>query len=179
MGELITLEEAADYLRVNKKTIYRLLEAGKIPATRVGRQFRFDRGAIDAWLRDSSVIHKAAILIIDDEEAIRSLFKETLEELGHSVMVAGDSVEGLEMAKRQDYDLVFLDLKMSGMDGAEVFRCLKEVKPKLPVIIITGYPDSDLMARAMSHGPFAVMNKPFNESEIILAVDNFLRVSVQ
>ena len=67
MRELMTLKEVADYLRVTKKTIYRLLEAGKIPATKVGRQWRFNKARIDEWLSERSVGGKASVLVIDDE----------------------------------------------------------------------------------------------------------------
>ena len=176
MAELMTLEEVANYLRVTNKTIYRLLRQGKIPASKVGRQWRFGKASIDEWLHQNPVEARGTILVVDDEETIRSLFKETLEELGHRVMVAGTGPEGLDLVKKRDFDLVFLDLKMPGMDGAELFRQIKTIKPKLPVTIITGYPDSDIMARALAQGPFGVMEKPFDESEIVSAVDIFLRI---
>ncbi len=174
MTQLMTLQEVADYLRVTKKTIYRLLRQGKIPATKVGQLWRFDTAAIDNWLQQNSAQAKANILVVDDEEIVRSLFKSTLGESGHRVTTAEAAAEGLELVKQQDFDLVFLDLKMPGMDGAELFRQIKLVRPKLPVTIITGYPDSDIMARALAQGPFGVMNKPFGESDIIAAVTNFL-----
>lgn len=179
MAELMTVEEVADYLRVTEKTIYRLLKQGRISATKVGHQWRFDKASIDEWLRQKPAETKANIIVIDDEEVIRSLFKETLEDLGHRVITAGTAAEGLELVKQQDFALVFLDLKMPGMDGAELFRQIKTIRPKLPVIIITGYPDSDMMARALAQGPFGVMNKPFSESDIVVAVNNFLIVSKQ
>ncbi len=177
MAELKTVEEVADYLRVTEKTIYRLLKQGRISATKVGRQWRFDKASIDEWLHQKPAETKASILVIDDDEAIRLLFKETLEDLGHRVITAGTAAEGLELVKQQDFALVFLDLKMPGMDGAEFFRQIKTIRPKLPVIIITGYPDSDIMARALAEGPFGVMNKPFSESDIVVAVNTFLGIS--
>lgn len=179
MTELITVEEVADYLRVTKKTIYRLLRQGKIPATKVGHQWRFDKAAIDKWLQRSSVGTKANILVIDDEQSIRLLFKETLEELGHRVITADTGSEGLELVKQRDFDLVFLDLKMPGMVGDELFGRIKAIKPRLLVTIITGYPDSGMMRRALAQGPFGVMNKPFAESDIITAVNSFLRITRQ
>jgi excisionase family DNA binding protein len=175
MTKLMTVSEVADYLRVTKKTIYRLLVRGKIPATKVGNQWRFAQGAIDKWLQRNSVKTKANILVVDDEEVVRLLFKTILEELGHQVAGAETAAKGLELVKEQDFDLVFLDLKMPGMDGAELFRQIKTIKPRLPVIIITGYPDSKIMGRALAHGPFGVMNKPFGESDIVNAVNNFLK----
>ena len=177
MAKLMTVGEMADYLRVTEKTIYRLLDRGSIPATKVGRQWRFNTTSIDKWLRQNSVKTSASILVVDDEEVVRSLFKETLEELGHRVITAKTAARALELVKQRDFDLVFLDLKMPGMDGAELFRQIKAVKPKLPVTIITGYPDSDMMARALAQGPFGVMNKPFGESDIITAVHNFLHIT--
>ena len=172
---LMTLQEVADYLRVTTKTIYRMLEKGDIPARKVGRQWRFDKASIDVWLHQSSVKMAAHIIIIDDDEAICSLFKDTLEESGHTVTTVNKSSEGLELVKNQDYDLVFLDLKMPIMDGAELFRLIRLAKPSLPVTIITGYPDSDLMMNALTHGPLGVMSKPFQGSDILAAVDNYLR----
>lgn len=175
MAELWTLEEVASYLRVTKKTIYRLLENGGIPATKVGRQWRFDKASIDVWLRQGSVGATVNILVIDDDESICSLFKDALEEAGHTVTTVSESFKGLELVKDRDFDLVFLDLKMPGMDGAELFRQIRLVKPKLPVTVVTGYPDSDLMASALSHGPFGVMKKPFRGSDIMTSVENYLR----
>ncbi len=178
MAELMTVQEVANYLRVTEKTIYRLLKRGRIPATKVGRSWRFARAAIDERLGQNSAGAKANILVVDDEEMIQALFKETLEELGHEVTTAATGSKGLELVKEQDFNLVFLDLKMPGMDGAELFRQIKTIKPELPVTIITGYPDSEMMARALAQGPFGIMSKPFGESDIITAVNNFLRITV-
>jgi excisionase family DNA binding protein len=177
MAKLMTVEEAAVFLRVGKKTIYRLLKQGKIPATRVGQQWRFSKASIDKWLQQKPTDIVVNILIVDDEEIIRSLFKKTLEGLGHKVVTAENGLKGLELLKQRDFAMVFLDLKMPGMDGAELFRQIKTVSPRLPVIIITGYPDSDIMARALAQAPFGLMNKPFDESDIITAVNTFLPVS--
>jgi len=177
VAELMTLEEVADYLRVTKTTVYRLLRQGKIPANKVGRQWRFDKTSIDKWLRRSSVKTVANILVVDDEEQIRALFEETLGELGHKVVAVGDGSEALELAKQRDFDLMFVDLKMPGMDGAEFIRQLKLVKPKAIVTIITGYPGSDIMRRALAQGPFGFMSKPFSDSDIVAAVNVFLKVN--
>jgi len=177
MTELMTVEEVARYLRVTKKTLYRLLKQGRIPATKVGHQWRFDKNSIDEWLHQNPGGTKANILVIDDEEVIRSLFKETLEELGHRVIAVETGFEGLKLVEQQDFDLVFIDLKMPGMVGDDLFGRIKAIKPRLPVTIITGYPNSGMMARALAQGPFGVMNKPFSESDIMTAVANFLHIT--
>ncbi len=176
--KLMTLKEVSDYLRVTKKTIHRLLVKGAIPVTRVGHQWRFDIGDIDKWLKEKAIFVKSKILVIDDEDYIGTLFKETLEGRGNEVVLANSSSEGLKFVEEQDIGLVFLDLKMPGVDGAEVFKHIKSIKPKLPVIIITGYPQSsDMMMRALAYGPFGVMKKPFIELDIVNAVNYFLKTS--
>jgi len=123
MAELMTVREVAAYLRVTDKTVYRLLRRGEIPAAKVGHQWRFAKASIDEWLGRSSVRAKASILVIDNKDTIRALFKETLEDLGHRVIAVGAGSEGLELIKQRNFDMVFLDLRMSGgMDGAKLFR---------------------------------------------------------
>jgi excisionase family DNA binding protein len=178
MVELMTLEEMANYLRVTEKTIYRMVKRGNIPAIRVGRSWRFEKSSIEEWLKKKTIGAKAKILVVDDEENIQLLFSETLGELEHEVTVTGNGTEGLELAKRKDFNLAFIDLKMPGVDGVELFRQIRILKPNLTVILITGYPDSELMARALAQGPFGIMNKPFGESDIIEATNNFLRLSI-
>jgi len=177
MAALMTLEEVADYLRVTRKTIYRLVEKRAIPSTRVGHQWRFDREAVEAWLRQNSSGVAAKVLVIDDEETVCELFRDTLEGAGHSVMTAVDAITGLKLAKEEDVNLVFLDLKMPVMDGAEVFKEIRASKPSLPVTIITGFAESELMASAMQGGPFGVMKKPFTPADILTVVATYLHTS--
>ena len=176
MAELMTLEEVAQYLRVTEKTIYRLLDKRGVPAARVGHQWRFDKAVIDTWLRQSSTEAEARILVIDDDETICSLFKDTLEDAGYKVTAVTNSYEGLELVKNEDYDLVFLDLKMPGLDGAELLGQIRAVKPEMPVTVVTGYPESDLMMKALNYGPLGVMKKPFKGSDVLTTVRNYLRL---
>jgi excisionase family DNA binding protein len=172
----MTPDELASYLRVTRKTVYRLLEKGRIPAIKVGHQWRFDTVSIDTWLHENSKKKGGNILVIDDDEEICSLFRDTLEESGYAITAVSNSLKGLELIENQDYILVFLDLRMPDMDGAELFRRIKEIKPKLPVTIITGYPDSDLMMKALAHGPFSVMKKPFSGSDILAVINTYVHI---
>lgn len=177
MSKLMTVDELEEYLRFTKKTIYKLVKQGDIPAIRIGSKWRFDKEIVDEWLRNSMERVRARILVVDDDQLIRSLFQEILEDEGHIVVTAETTAEGLEYVMAEDFDLVFLDLKMSGTDGPELFRQMKSVKNRLPVVIITGYPGSELMERAIQYGPVGVMIKPFNDSEIIAATNSFMHVT--
>ena len=107
---------------------------------------------------------------------IRALFRETLEKEGHTVVGASTGAEGIKCVKESDFDLVFLDLKMPGMDGVELFKQIKIAKPELPVTIVSGYPGSEMMERALEQGPLSVMPKPFGASDVVSVVNSFLRV---
>ncbi len=178
MAELMTVEQVASYLGISKKKMYGFFRQGTVPASKIGHQWICDKAMINEWLERSSAKVMANILVVDDEEMIRSLLKAMLEEVGHRVIVAETAPQALELMKQQNVDFVFLDLKMPGMDGAELVRQIRTIKPKLPITIITGYPDSDMMARALANNPYRIIGKPFNEEEITAAVSSFLRSSV-
>ncbi|MBI4282338.1 MAG: response regulator [Chloroflexi bacterium] len=174
MSELLTIKEAASYLRMNPLTVYRLASKGKMPAVKVGRHWRVHQDALESWLRPEPPRRKPFILVADDEESIRHLFRGTLGEGEYHVVLAHDGEEALEAMDRSGFDLVFLDLKVPGMNGAETFRRIREVDSRVPVVIITGYPDSDLMAQALEIGPIGVMMKPFGPQEIEQVVSSFV-----
>lgn len=174
MSELLTTEEIAKYLKLRPETVLRKVRKGEIPSIKVGGRFRFDKEQIAEWLRHKSTAKKR-ILVIDDEEIIRQLFKETLEDSNYHVITAKDSTKALELVKSWNFDLIFLDLKMPGMNGAETFRQIRQINNSMPVVIITGYPISELMEQALEQGPFGIMKKPFSAFDIQRSADSFLR----
>ena len=175
MSELLTTKEIAEYLKLRKETVLRKVRKREMPAIKVGGRFRFDKEQIDEWLRSKSTTAQRHIMIIDDEEIIRQLFKETLENSGYHVITARNGIEALELVNWWNFDLIFTDLKMPEMNGAEVFRRIRQIDSSVPIVIITGYPISELMEQALKQGPFGVMNKPFDAMDIQKAADSFLR----
>lgn len=83
---------------------------------------------------------KNRILVVDDEEGIRLLYKEELEEEGYEVALASNGEAALERLDESNIDLVLLDIKMPGIDGVEVLRRIKERWKTLPVVLCTAYP---------------------------------------
>ncbi|MFC2005130.1 response regulator, partial [Chloroflexota bacterium] len=89
---------------------------------------------------------------------------------GYQVTSTLSSSEALRFITSQKFDIIFLDLVMPEIDGSELFSQIRQIDSQVPVAIITGYPDSELMAKAMQHGPFIVMKKPFGSADILKAV---------
>ncbi len=79
------------------------------------------------------------ILVVDDEENIRQLYKEELEDMGYEVTAVDDGIKALEVLATKHFDLVTLDMRMPDMDGIETLRKMKEKDSSLPVIICTAY----------------------------------------
>jgi len=103
---------------------------------------------------------------VDDEEAIRSVLADLFEGLGYQVCQQDNGKAGLQSALSEELDLVILDLSLPGCDGLELLRSLKESKPDLPVLIITGYASMDSALEAMKLGAYDYITKPFDLDEV-------------
>src|SRR5213082_1078646 len=181
----LTTEEVLEYLQVNLRTVYRLIKAGKIPAVRVGRQWRFRRRDIDAWLEtqrprgpragsQASTRQPAPVtggrprvLVVDDEATIRDLLSKTLALAEYDVDMAPDGRSALERMRLYPYDLLIADLKMPGMDGLTVIREAKRYKADLPVIIITGFSTESSAIEAVNLGVAGYLTKPFRVPQVL------------
>ncbi len=175
----LTTEEVLDYLQVNLRTVYRLIKAGKIPAVRVGRQWRFRKRDIDAWLDSSRQTGRGGdkdrpgdrprILVVDDEQAVRDLLAKTLTMADYDVDAAPDGASAIDRMRAVEYDLLITDLKMPGMDGLSVIREARRATPDLPVIIITGYSTEASAIEAINLGVAGYLTKPFRLPRILAA----------
>ena len=182
----LTTEEVLEYLQVNLRTVYRLIKAGKIPAVRVGRQWRFRKRDIDAWLESqrprtaaratSSLPRVSAasagrprVLVVDDEASIRDLLAKTLALAEYDVDLAPDGRTALERLRMIPYDLLVTDLKMPGVDGLAVIREARRMKTDMPVIIITGFSTEASAIEAVNLGVSGYLTKPFRVPRVLAA----------
>ena len=116
------------------------------------------------------------ILIIEDEAAIRRVLGKILAEESdtYSVDEAEDGVQGLEMIKNEDYDLVLCDIKMPKMDGVEVLEAVKKIKPEIPFVMISGHGDLETAIQTMRLGAFDYISKPPDLNRLLNTVRNAL-----
>ena len=118
------------------------------------------------------------ILVIDDEPDMLMLMSMIIEENTEwQVETTNNPSEGLKMALENEYDLVIADLKMPGLDGMEVFEELKEMKPEIPVIIITAYGSLEIADEARNKGVADFITKPFRKDAILFTMDRVLELA--
>jgi len=117
------------------------------------------------------------ILIVDDHRAVREELAFALGYDGLTTREAPDGPTGLAMANDPGVDLVLLDVKLPGMDGLEVLTRIKEARPELPVVMISGHGDLDTAVLAVKKGAYDFLQKPFAADRVLLSIKNALRAS--
>jgi DNA-binding response OmpR family regulator/glycine cleavage system H lipoate-binding protein len=118
---------------------------------------------------------KPPILVVDDEQVVCSSCDRILSDDGFRVETSTDVVRGLEMAERNDYAAILLDIRMEEMDGLEFLKKLRIKKPDVPVIIITGYPSRESRSVSVRRGASDYILKPFTPEEITESVRRVAR----
>jgi len=115
---------------------------------------------------------KVRILVIDDEEPMRESLKDWLMEEGYEVGLAASGKEAIAMTRKQNWDVILLDLKMPGMDGIETLKRLKgkEVNTEAEILMMTAYATVDTAVQAMKEGAFDYLVKPFFPDEIEMQI---------
>ena len=193
-------DEVIAYLQVNLRTVYRLVHDGRLPAFRVGRQWRFRQADIDAWVqsqRPAAARGTAAsgaaitpttstprtsrstptpphVLVVDDEPDIRTLLQTLLSVSEYAVTTAADGPQALASIRQQSFDLLVIDLKLPGLDGLSVIREAKRLQPALAVIIITGNSSESAAVEAINLGVSGYLVKPFRAPQLLAAVTRAL-----
>lgn len=116
---------------------------------------------------------KANILIVDDEEIIRSLFTDLLSEEGYEVTCAANGKEAIERAKEKPFQIAFIDVHMPIMNGAETVKAFRELGLSSKIVMMDSFPDI-FLEQALKEGAITCVHKPFNIQEIIGLVREIL-----
>ena len=120
----------------------------------------------------------ARILVIDDDQLIREMIALTLGKAGHTVDQAKQGDDGLAAFRAHPADLIITDMAMPGMDGVQLIQRLLKEHPKLPIIAMSGAPDSAQFLYLASYlGAGRLLTKPFGTEALRLAVDEVLKPS--
>jgi len=166
MHNLMTVKETAEYLRIPLPTVYYLVQRGQLPAIQIGGRWRVKRDALDRDVLHNNEQGQPTVLVVDDDETMQSMFKLFLKKAGFSRLVVGSGKEALVALNKQKFDLCFLDLQLPDITGDEIYKVAKDKYPELPVVIITGYPDSEMMNNILKFGPVTMLKKPLKVEDL-------------
>ncbi len=178
----LTTDEVLAYLQVNLRTVYRLIEAGKLPAVRVGRQWRFRRRDIDAWLdqRPSAPAPPSPapplrpvpegpgrrVLVVDPDGSSRAAIAGALRTAGHTVDTVPDGVLAAERLGQTTYDLVVTELRLPALDAFALLREARRGTPGVRVMVVTGHSSETAAIEALNFGVAGYLVKPCRPAEI-------------
>ena len=176
----LTTAEVMAYLHVNLRTVYRLIRAGQLPAVRVGRQWRFRKSDIDAWLQSERSGLKVPpaipttgehprVLVVDDEPSIRKLLAKILALAEYDVDEAPTGWEALDRMRDHGYHLLIADITMPGMDGLSLIKEARRLGATLPVVAITGHSTEATAIEAANLGVWGYFTKPFKAAKVLEA----------
>jgi len=113
----------------------------------------------------------ATILIVDDDRDLAESLADVLEARGHAVELASSGEEGVERFRRRNFDVVFTDVKLPGMNGVESLFAFRQIKPDAKVVMMTGFSVEQLLTRAVENGALAVLHKPFAIPDILAVLE--------
>src|SRR5690606_235268 len=123
-------------------------------------------------IQTSGAESQIRVLVVDDDRLVRRFMAEPLRSLGYQVTEAADGNAALEQLRTDAYDLLIVDFAMPGMNGVEVARVGRELRPSLRTLIVSGYADTNALENAIGAQP--QLRKPFNVAELQAAVKNLL-----
>ncbi len=179
-ARMLTVTEVADLLHVHPNTIRLWCDEGMIQSYRIGtrgdRRFRSEDidNFLSTWQKER--IGESTVLIVDDEDEVRTLLYEVVTGKGYKAIAVESGERALEELKKQDFNLIFLDLVLPGLSGVEVLRHVKASEMEPVVTVITGYGDTPISIEAMNLGPTFFIRKPFKMNDILNILDLTMRL---
>lgn len=117
------------------------------------------------------------ILVVDDDPHIHATFKHIQETRGYRIRIARTGEEAIGIARQNTYDMAFIEMKLSVMDGLETYRALRKIHPQAVAVMMTAYPRaaSDFVIEALRENAYTCLYKPFSEEEVLQLVDRIRR----
>lgn len=117
-----------------------------------------------------------SILVVDDEEVMRSLFTDILQDKGYKVTAVSDGKEAQDKARETFFRVAFIDVHMPVMNGIQTLHALREVSPKTEIVMMDSFPDA-LLDQAEKEGAITCIHKPFDIKEVIKLIERVIKDS--
>jgi two-component system response regulator HydG len=116
-----------------------------------------------------------SILIVDDDISMSKTMAMVLKRKGYQVTVADSGFDAIGMVKKKSYDMIFMDVKMPGMDGVETFERIQKIRPDAVVMMMTAFAVEELVQKALNEGAYGIIYKPLDIDKIIVSIDDVRR----
>jgi len=166
VSNLMTTSEAAEYLDLHYMTVYKLTQQGRIPAFKIGRNWRFQKNLLDDWLANRETAAEVSVLIVDDDPEIRRTISRVVLQKGLNVVAVRSVDEALEELEQDHFKAIFLDLALPGTNCVEALSTIREKANKAVVAVIASYADAPTSLDAMSLGPMCLIRNPLQVNDI-------------
>jgi excisionase family DNA binding protein len=163
---LLTVKETAEYLRFSPSTVYYLVQRGKIPAIQIGGRWRIKKSSLDRDILRQDKQGRPTVLVVDDDVGLQDLFRTFLKQIGFGRVAVCTGKETLKSLRNHKFDLVFLDLQLPDAPGDQVQKTAKQIDSVPKVIVITGYPDSEILDRILQFSPVTVLKEPLTVEQL-------------
>jgi DNA-binding response OmpR family regulator len=137
-----------------------------IPAIQIGGRWWIKKSALDRDILRQDKQGQPTALVVDDDLGLQDLFRTFLKQIGFSRVVVGTAKEAIKSLRKQKFDLMFLDLQLPDAPGDQVYKTVKRIDSDLNVIVITGYPESEILDRIPQIGPVMVVKKPLKVKQL-------------
>ena len=118
----------------------------------------------------------SVICVVDDDVSVRESLEGLMRSVGFAVNTFASAEEFLDSDRLRNTDCLILDVRLAGMNGLELQRQLATSHSEIPIIFITSYEDDEVRARALNRGAVAYLLKPFNDEELLDAIDAALQI---
>lgn len=165
-SSIMTIREAAQYLKLNYMTIYKLAQQGKIPASKIGGNWRLKKELLDEWIAESSRAFLGKVLIVAPEAILREKIKEAIKEQGYKVVaVSGEDKAIVEMEKNR-YDMAILDTALPNEGAVSIMKALREKGDETNCALVFEKGEELPIREAAALGPVLLLQKDFDDRAI-------------
>jgi excisionase family DNA binding protein len=167
----LTVAEVADHLQLSMETVYMYARTGVLPATKIGKHWRFSIDRIEEWM--SRRVDEAtdggelvSVLLVEPDLQVAEAFKTWFAESGCEVYAVASREQAFPLLSTRDFDLIMLDLMDSRLGGLETLQQMREAKPQAEIVVAASRFDADVMNRALDVGPLTVLRRPVAKADV-------------
>ena len=165
-SSIMTIREAAQYLKLNYMTIYKLAQQGKIPASKIGGNWRLKKELLDEWIAESSRAFLGKVLIVAPDGNLRERLKEAIKEQGYKVVAVSSEEKAVAEMEKNRYDMAILDSALQNDGAVSVIKALREKGDETNCALIFEKGEELPIKEAAALGPILLLKKDFDDRGI-------------